>query len=365
MGGTAVAEDDAQQHGPRRAGLRPRNVVLLAVGIVIVIAVALLNVIHVPVAILRPGPVQNIFGEINGKPVLQISGAKTYPTSGTLDFTTVSMAGGPQYPVSVMEWIGAKFDHDAEIDPASMWFQSGVSGKQVQQQNTSEMTDAQQTAKVVALRASGLKVPEVIKVAMVADNAASGKLLKVGDVIVSINKTAIDRLDTVAQVMGKVKPGAKVAMVVSRNGEDVRLSVPTADNSGRAVFGIGITPSYTFPAKVNLNVGDVGGPSAGTMLSLAIYDKLTPGSLTGGKKFAGTGTISEDGVVGPIGGLRQKLAGARSAGAQYFLAPASDCSQAKGHVPAGLTVIKISSFGQAVSVVKKVAAGQTTGLPGC
>jgi len=365
MGGTAIADDTQQKGGPRRPSLRPRNIALLVIGVLIVIAIALLNVIHVPVAILRPGPVQNTFGEIGGKPVIHITGTKTYPTSGSLDFTTVSMAGGPEYPVSVMEWIQAKFDHDAQIDPESKWFQSGVTGKQVEQQNTAEMTNSQLTAKVVALRAGGLKVPETIKVAMVAPHAASGKLLKAGDVIVSIKGTAIHRLDTVSSVMDTVKPGQKVAMVVSRKGKKVHLSVPTADNAGRAVFGIGITPSYTFPAKVNLNVGDVGGPSAGTMLSLAIYDKITPGKLTGGKKFAGTGTISEDGVVGPIGGIRQKMLGAQHAGAQYFLAPASDCHEARGHEPDGLTVIKISSFGQAVSLIKKVAAGHTSGLPHC
>ncbi len=363
MGGTAIATDDETARRPR--GLRPRNIGLLVVGVVIVVAVALLNVIHVPVVILKPGPVQDIFGTIGNKPVVKISGVKTYKVSGTLDFTTVSMAGGPNYPVSVMEWIQAHFDSDAQIDPRDKWFPDDVTGKQVQQQNTAEMTNAQETAKVVALRAAGHKVPEVIRVAAVSpDGPAHGKFEK-GDVITTLKGRSIHRLDTVSDVMDTVKPGHSVPVDVRRKGKTVHLKVPTVDSDGRAVFGIGITPKYTMPVKVKLNVGDVGGPSAGTMMALAIYDKITPGALTGGKKFAGTGTIGEDGVVGPIGGLRQKMAGAKNSGAKFFLAPKDDCSQAVGHEPDGLTVIKISSFGQAVSVIKKVARGQTHGLPHC
>ncbi len=361
MGGTAVAADDDQ----RSRRLRPRNIVLLVIGVLVVVAIALLNVIHVPVVILRPGPVQNIFGSEGDTPVLRIEGLKTYPVSGTLDFTTVSMSGGPNYPVSVMEWIGAQFDSNAEIDPRSEWFPDDVTGKEVAEQNTAEMTNAQETAKVVALRAAGHKVPEQIKVAQVADDGPAKGHLKVGDIITKIEGTSVNRMDEVSDVMSKVEPGDKVDVQVTRDGKTEQLHVPTVKGQGHAVFGIAITPKYTMPAKIKLSVGDVGGPSAGTMMALAIYDKLTPGKLTGGKRFAGTGTISEDGVVGPIGGLRQKMAGAKNDGAKFFLAPKDDCSQARGHEPDGLTVIKVSSFAQAVSVVKKVANGQTTGLPHC
>ena len=69
--------------------------------------------------------------------------------------------------------------------------------------------------------------------------------------------------------------------------------------------------------KITMNVGDIGGPSAGLMLSLALVDKLTPGSLTGGKFIAGTGTITDDGKVGPIGGITHKMEGAAK-GATVF-----------------------------------------------
>ena len=109
-------------------------------------------------------------------------------------------------------------------------------------------------------------------------------------------------------------------------------------------MGVGLRLDYDLPVDVTLRTGNVGGPSAGLMFSLAIYDALTPGELTGGKKIAGTGTMDDDGTVGPIGGIRQKLIGARRAGADFFLAPADNCAEVVGNVPDGLQVVKVESF---------------------
>lgn len=350
-----------------RGQLSRKNIALLITAVVVVIAIAALNLIHVPKVILRPGPVTNTLGETGGKPVVEVKGVKTYPTSGTLDFVTVSMAGGPQYPVSVMEWLKAKYlDSDAEIDPESMWFPKGITSQQVQQQSTAEMTDSQQTAEVVAMRAAGITVPETISVVQLQPGAAAQGTLRPKDLLVKVNGATVTDLKSVASAMSQVKAGAKVPVTVRRAGKLLDLRVPTsAGQDGSAVFGIAISPSYKFPYEVKVNAGNVGGPSAGTMFTLAIYDLLTPGALTGGKNVAGTGTISEDGTVGPIGGIRQKMLGAKDAGAKFFFAPVSDCQEAKGHVPGGLTVIRINTLQDALAALKQIAAGRTTGFAGC
>ena len=110
---------------------------------------------------------------------------------------------------------------------------------------------------------------------------------------------------------------------------------------------------------------DVGGPSAGSMFALGIVDSLTPGDLTGGKDIAGTGTIEIDGQVGAIGGIRQKMAGAQDAGSDYFLAPASNCSEVVGHEPRGMEVFAVSTLHEAVGAVEAIAAGDTSGLTTC
>ena len=101
------------------------------------------------------------------------------------------------------------------------------------------------------------------------------------------------------------------------------------------------------------------------MFSLAIYDVLTPGALTGGKDIAGTGTMDDAGTVGPIGGIRQKLVGARSEGAEFFLAPADNCSDVVGHVPDGLRVVRVATFDEGRAAVTAIGTGDLDALPSC
>lgn len=350
----------------RRLSMSRRNLVLVVLTAVLVVAIALMSVIKVPVAILRPGPATDTLGKVDGKEVISIVGAQTYPTSGALDFTTVSIAGGPNYPVSVLEYLQAKFvDKNAEIEPEEMWFPKNVSGDQIKQQNAADMTDSQETAEVVAMRAAGYKVPEKVLVGAVAEKAPAGDALKVNDELIKVNGKQVTDLASVHAAMGTVKAGATVPVELKRAGRTMTVQARTGAQDGRAIFGIGLNPEYTMPFEVKVNAGNVGGPSAGMMFTLAIYDKITPGALTGGKKVAGTGTMNELGEVGPIGGVQHKMVGAKNAGATYFLAPASDCGEVVGHEPKGMTVVKVSTFAEALAVMPKIAAGQTSGLPSC
>jgi len=128
-------------------------------------------------------------------------------------------------------------------------------------------------------------------------------------------------------------------------------------------MGVEITEKYKFPFDVRISVGDIGGPSAGLMFALGIIDKLTPMNLTGGKFIAGTGEIEASGKVDPIGGIQQKMIGARQAGATIFLTPASNCADAKGAVPAGLRLVSVSTLSQAVNDLEAIKAGQQ--VPSC
>ncbi|MDC5698801.1 hypothetical protein OO014_16230, partial [Intrasporangium calvum] len=138
-----------------------------------------------------------------------------------------------------------------------------------------------------------------------------------------------------------------------------------AGPEGRTALGIILTLDHDFPAKVTINAGEVGGPSAGLMFALGIYDKLTPGSLTEGQDVAGTGTIDDAGDVGPIGGIKQKMAGARGGGSEYFLAPVENCPEVSGNVPSGLQVFAVDTFDDALAAVEGIASGRTSGLGRC
>jgi len=136
------------------------------------------------------------------------------------------------------------------------------------------------------------------------------------------------------------------------------------DDPSRAVVGVMPTLVYVSPVDVTISLANVGGPSAGLMFSLSIVDKMTPGSLTGGQRVAGTGTIDAQGKVGAIGGIQQKMAGASDEGAELFLAPFTNCSDVVGHVPDGLTVVPVRSLSDAVGVVERFVDGER-GLPSC
>ncbi|MGO4493435.1 S16 family serine protease, partial [Arthrobacter sp. 2YAF22_2] len=161
--------------------------------------------------------------------------------------------------------------------------------------------------------------------------------------------------------------GKPVTVVVDRNGSQLPLTItPGKASNGRYLLGVVLQYKFKFPFDVKISLDKVGGPSAGMMFALGIVDTLTPGDLTGGRHIAGTGTITPDGVVGAIGGIDQKMVGARSGGATMFLAPAANCDDVVGHIPAGMQVVKVESLAEARHAVEVAATGgDTSGLPAC
>lgn len=362
---------DTQGHGSNLADQQGTTVSrrsggwLVAVFVAIVVA-AIMGVVHLPYAILQPGPVTNTLGNgPGGKPLITVEGKATYPTSGALDFTTVSVLGGPNNRINVWEWITGHLDQTKSVVPEELLFPTGITDTQVEQQSAAEMADSQQEAIAVALRDLGQTVPETVTVKELAKDSPASGVLRAGDVLVSIDGKAVTSPDGVRAAVRAHKPGDTAIFVVRRDGKRQVLSVKTAESQGHTVVGIFLKASFDFPIKVTINAGEVGGPSAGMMFSLAVYDKLTPGALTGGATIAGTGTINSAGAVGPIGGIQQKLVGAKQGGATWFLAPAGNCDEVVGHVPDGLRVVKVSTFTQARDAVESIGAKKTDSLPAC
>jgi PDZ domain-containing protein len=159
-------------------------------------------------------------------------------------------------------------------------------------------------------------------------------------------------------------PGGPVDLTVERNGTVQTVRLVTENSGNKAVVGIQLgPPTYRFPFDVKINLSDVGGPSAGLMFALGIVDKLTPDNLTGGRFIAGTGEIQPNGAIAPIGGIQQKMAGARAAGATVFLSPSDNCANTAGAVPAGLRVVKVSTLADAISDLEALKAGKP--VPSC
>jgi Lon-like protease len=356
---SVVAEEPGTVLGRRSAGW------LVSVFLGIMIA-ALMGLVHLPYAVLSPGPITNTLGNgPDGKPLITVAGKATYPTAGALDFTTVAVLGGPNRPVNAWDWVWGHLDRARTVVPAEQLFPKGVTRKQVENENAAEMADSQQEAIAIALRGLGERVREVVTIrALTKDSPADG-VLRAGDVLVSIDGKPVTTPDAVRTAVRAHKPGESVAFTVRREGKEMALTVKSVASLGNTVVGVLLRNAFDFPIKVSINAGDVGGPSAGLMFSLAIYDKLTPGALTGGQNIAGTGTIDSAGTVGPIGGIQQKLAGAKRGGASWFLAPAENCNEVVGNTPDGLQVVKVSTFTQARDAVASIGAKKTASLPHC
>lgn len=355
---------DAAPHSSPYAVSRRSSGMLTTLFLAIVVGAAL-SWIPLPYVIFKPGPVTNTLGELDGKPIVEIKGATAYPTTGQLDFTTVRVTGGPGVRVNVFDLVTAAVREDEEIYDRKEIYPEESTAEQIQQESAAEMVDSQEVAAAVALRETGRTVPERVVVSEVPKGSPATGVLEPGDAFVSVAGVRTGDAAALQAAVRATKAGTPVSIVVRRDGKELTLSVPTRDNQGVTIIGVLLGRDYELPVDVTFTAGDVGGPSAGTMFALAAYDLLTPGDLTGGKRIAGTGTMEADESVGPIGGIRQKLHGARDAGADYFLAPADNCDEVVGHVPDGLEVVKVGSFDDALGAVKAIAADQVDTLPRC
>ncbi|MGW0804422.1 YlbL family protein [Nonomuraea sp. NPDC002799] len=319
----------------------------------------------VPYVVLSPGPTENTIGEVDKKPVISIKGRETYPTSGALSLVTVAYQGGPAARIDLLTALRGWIDPTVAVVPQETIFAPNRDPKEVEEENTVEMTNSQDSATAAAL--SELKIPYSMVVGVVSTEKglpAEGKLQK-GDVINSVDGKQAADVNVVSGAVKAHKPGESVVFNVTRGKDKLDVTLRTvAGPKSQTLVGVTMQATYKFPFDVDINVGDVGGPSAGLMFSLGILDKLTPGELTGGKRIAGTGTIEPTGEVGAIGGIQQKMVGARDSGATVFLTPAGNCAEAMKAVPDGLRLVKADTLHNAVVALDALRTGKGA-LPAC
>ncbi len=337
--------------------------------------------IPVPYSEMSPGPTVNTLGQHDDEPVLQISGHKTYPTDGHLNMTTVRVTSA-EYRMNLVEAVYGWLAHDSKIVSHDTLYPDGKTEEQSTQENAEEFSQSQESAKVAALKELGIPVKSWVIVSTVVKGSPAEGKLHAGDLIKAVDGTAVKQPADVAKLVTKHKPGQNVVFTVvpakeqeaaekarktATGTRNITITTATSDDSGaeRAIVGISAGTDHTFPFTIDIKLADVGGPSAGLMFALGIYDKLTPGNLTGGKFVAGTGTIDDNGTVGPIGGIEMKTVGARDKGAQYFLTPADNCAAAAKDTPSGLTLVKVKTIGDALDALKDIGSGHTAGLPKC
>ncbi|HLT83099.1 MAG TPA: S16 family serine protease [Phototrophicaceae bacterium] len=352
--------------------LTPRTVTAaIAVAVTFVLALVMV-LLTPPYAIQSPGPTVDTLGEIDeGTPLITVEGAETYPTEGELRLTTVSTRGGPGYPATAAQVITGWLSGTTTVVPRETAFDPNQTQEEVQQESNLQMSSSQTNATVAALTQLGHDVPTELTVAGTAPHGAAAGLLEAGDLLAAIStpdgeRTELTSFAVLSEVLAETPPGSTVTLGVEREGQETTVDVVTGDDGdGGSLLGVMLSPEVELPFEVDFAIENIGGPSAGLMLALGIVDILTPGALAGGEVVAGTGTVDLAGDVGPIGGIKQKMAGAARDGAAWFLAPVENCDEVAGAVPDGLEVVAVDTVADAVTALEAVTEGRTADLPRC
>lgn len=328
------------------------------------------TVIRLPYVIFSPGSATPV------APIVEIKGARTFPTRSDLLFLTVSVSN--QRP-NIWRYLQASLSsEDTVVDEVQ--YLGGSTPKQDLAVNQMLMTESQEDAKAAALRYLGYEVPVTgggaVVVAVTPGSPSEGRL-RVGDLITEINSKQIQRAEQVGETVQSLPAGAEFIFQVTRRirqgnstaaTREIEIKVESRVARSGELKGkpfIGIAPAtkdlkYEFPVDISIDPGPVSGPSAGLSFALAILDKMTPGSLPGRRDVAVTGTISADGVVGAVGGVRQKSVAACSAGAHLMIVPVGEEKDASGLKCEGMRILGVKSLEDALMVLSNNGGGAIT-----
>jgi len=333
----------------------------VGVSIFLVVVVLAGFVIHVPYSTIAPGDAVSL------SDLVHVKGARTYTSNSDIRLLFVR----ERNHINVWQYLQARLDPDIDLFKEKVLNPYQLSQSQLNAQAAQDMADAKTAATVVALEAAGYKVRTApgLTVSDLLTGDPAEKVLKYGDVILRADGQRITTAADLTRAINKHQPGGHVTLDILRDGKPMTVQVGIGEDLGRRIIGVIASPRFDFPVNISVDTAGIGGPSAGLAMSLAILDDLTPGSLTGGKRVAVTGTIDPLGNVGEIGGIEQKAVAARAAHAQMFIVPQcsrsdspaqlagcqKDLQRAIARAGSGVKVVPVSTFEQALAALQ--AAG--------
>lgn len=288
--------------------------------------------------VFSPGPTEDVLGsdEVEGVEHQIISADTEYDSAGQLRLTTVRV----KQAVTLAEALGYWTSDEYAIVPRDLVYPPGESQEDIAEEQAADWAESQSNAEQAALAYLG----EPATVSVVTD---SGGLLA-DDVVTAVDGTAVTSLTALADYAD-----SETTVTVTRDGAP--LDVP-----GVVLGRVDLKSAHTDPYGIEIDTEalDIGGPSAGMIFALGIVDRVTEGDLTDGRIIAGTGEIDPEGNVGGIGGIQQKITASADAGAEVFLSPAVNCSDAVTVAPDDMTIVKVETLTDAVSALESLAAGE-------
>jgi PDZ domain-containing protein len=299
--------------------------------------------IHLPYYAEGPGPAREV------APLIEIKGRPTYPSSGKLVMTTVRIQ--PLTPIlAFFAWL----DPVRSVVRKDVVYPSNEPVEVELQRALSDMDQSKIDAAYVVLSKLDGYPKEHGSGALIETTyqgcPADGKL-HAGDLIVSIDEHPVATAQAASRLLSAAKVGDPLTFEVRAAGEthDIDVAKGACPGTERPLLGVSIVAA--FPFSVNISSGDIGGPSAGLMFALGLYDALTPGDLTQARTIAGTGTIGLDGKVGPIGGITDKVVAAQRVGASVFLVPKDNMAELTGVDTGDMQLIAVGTFQQALEAL--------------
>lgn len=351
---------DSQLHRERK-----RRLIALCSVLGVLILVGLLGFLPTTDYVIEsPGPVLNVNGKLEGKDIISVKNTNI-PTT-PLAMTTVSVQGCDDKGITYWQLIKSELtSSDAVVERDSVC-PKNISEKTVSQMNAAQMTGSQDSAVVAAWQLTKPDAKFTLTVEQAVTDGAK-QAFKKGDKLVSIvaadsKSVQITSYKQLREVLEKLTPGKPIKLTVERGSATQEVSVVGAkpEDSSRKGAMLGITLNVNPPAghEVTYAVERIGGPSAGMIFALDIAQRLEGKNYAGTTPVAGTGTIDLSGNVGAIGGIKQKMLGAKDEGYKVFLAPVGNCADVVGNEPKGMTVIPVSTLSEARTAMQRVAAGQ-------
>jgi Lon-like protease len=315
-------------------------------------ALTVLSLVLLPTGyvIERPGQSFNVMGEVGGTPVISSSSTTIYESESRFDVTTVSVVGNRDATPSWLEVVAAWLDNDQIVLPIDEVYPPDRTAAEIRAESQAMMEVSQQDAIAAALIALDYDVKRNIYIRSVFEGGAASSILIAGDLIRAVDGIAVVSFE---QLRGEIQAanGRELTLELERDGSTVLRKVTPTLQDDTYVIGVLVGYTYEFPIDIQLQLGNVGGPSGGLMFALGIIDSLTPGSMGGSNHVAGTGTISAAGQVGEIGGVELKMIAAKRTGANLFLAPRANCNSIVGNIPEGLQVVVVRDLNEALDAL--------------
>lgn len=321
--------------------------------------------VPLPYASYSPGPTFDVLGKDSDEAELvQVDGHKAYYDEGQIRFTTV-VASSYGDKLSLGDALARWLDPDKAVVPYEVVHPPARSAEEEEAQGAIQMTTSQDVAKAVALTELGYDIPSAVQVAYVDPKGPAYDKLLVRDIFKEVDGEPVTKGEEIVAAVRKHEDLTNVELKIQRGKDELMVRVKPEIDDGTPRVGVTLGMGYEFPFEIRLRVDQtVGGPSAGLMFALAIYDTLTPGSLTGGATIAGTGELLPDGSVGPIGGVEQKIAGAQEAGAQLFFVPKDNCPDVTD-LDTDLRLVKATTMHEARLALEKWVEDPDAELPTC